>query len=158
MFYASCAGPGVYEMRAQPGWRVAFSTWRVTELLWMHDLGFHPDVLHHLGASAVGTRPWMVEPIPNETARNRRLRKQVAQAFAVDVHASTKHLYKQSVALAEFWIDLAEASPAYPDGPKIPMPPVSYIPRCKCVATLTMSPFYRASCIRACNWNKFNSS
>jgi hypothetical protein len=121
MFYSSCAGPGVfYEMRAQPGWRIAFSTWCVTEPLWMHDLGFHPDVLRQLGASAVATRPWMVEPIPNETAHNRRLRKQVARAFAVDVHASTKYLYKQSVALAEFWMDHEEAYQAYPDGPKIP--------------------------------------
>jgi hypothetical protein len=41
MFYASVAGPAVfYEMRAQPGCRVAFSTWRVTESLWMHNLGY----------------------------------------------------------------------------------------------------------------------
>ena len=49
-----------------------------------------------------------------------RLRKQVAQAFAVDVHASAKYLYKQTVALAEFWMDHEEAYPAYPDGPRFP--------------------------------------
>ena len=121
MFYASCAAAGVfYEMRAQPGQRFAFSTWRVTEPLWMHDLGFHPDVLRRLGTSAVGNRPWMAEPIPNETARNRRLRRQVAQAFAVDVPAGADQFYKQSVAIAEFWMDHEEVYPIYPDGPQIP--------------------------------------
>ena len=121
VFYASCAGPGVfYELRAEPGCRVAFSTWRVTEPLWMHDLGFHPDVLHRLGTSAVGARAWMAQPIPNETARNRRLRKQVSEAFAADVPPDAEYLYKQSTALAEFWIDHEEDYPLYLDGPVIP--------------------------------------
>lgn len=120
MFYSTCAGAGVfYEMRAQPGWHVAFSAWRVTEPLWMHDLGFHPDVMHRLGTSAVGNRAWMAQPIPDETARNRRLRKRVAEAFAVDVRPGAEHLYKQSVALSEFWTEHDDVYPLYPDGPQI---------------------------------------
>jgi hypothetical protein len=62
----------------------------------------------------------MGEPIPNETARNRRLRRQVARAFAINVASpADEYRYKRSVAIAEAWLETDAEFPQYPDGPKI---------------------------------------
>ncbi len=119
VFYGSVAPPGVfYELKAYEGSRIAFSEWEVTEPLWMHNLGYHADALTRLGAAPNNARLPLTEPIPNETQRNKRLRKKVALAFTVDVSAGFEYRYKQSVALTEFWCEHDQKLPVYPDGPQ----------------------------------------
>jgi hypothetical protein len=122
VFYASAAPPGVfYELKAQAGQFIAFSEWEVMEPLWMHNLGYHSDALARLGASPTDLRQVLTDPIPNETARNRRLRKQVAMAFTEDVAPGREHRYHQSVAIKEFWCEHHQHLAIYPDGPRSPL-------------------------------------
>jgi len=119
VFYASCAPPGVfYELKAGEGSRIAFSQWEVKEPLWMHNLGYHADALALLGAAPNSARLPLIEPIPNETPHNKRLRKKVALAFTVDVPAGFEYRYKQSVALTEFWCKHQQRLPVYSGGPE----------------------------------------
>jgi hypothetical protein len=74
-----------YELKAREGSRIAFSEWEVMTPLWMHNLGYHSDALARLGAAPNRARLPLIEPIPNEMQRNKRLRKKVALAFTVDV-------------------------------------------------------------------------
>jgi hypothetical protein len=106
VFYGSVAPPAVfYELKAREGSRIAFSEWEVMEPLWMHNLGYHVDALTRLGAAPNTARLPLTEPIPNETQRNKRLRKKVSLAFTVDVPVGFEYRYKQSVALTEFWCE-----------------------------------------------------
>lgn len=119
VFYASCARPGVfYELKASEGDRIAFSEWVVTKPLWMHNLGYHADALARLGAAHHDARLPLVEPIENETLRNKRLRKKVALAFTADVPPGSEYLYNQSVAITEFWCEHYQHLPIYSDGPE----------------------------------------
>jgi RES domain-containing protein len=119
VFYASCAPPGVfYELKAREGSLIAFSEWEVMKPLWMHNLGYHADALARLGALPNSARLSLIEPIPNETQHNRRLRKKVALAFTEDVPPGFEYRYKQSVALTEFWCEHQQRLPVYPDGPQ----------------------------------------
>jgi hypothetical protein len=106
VFYGSAAPPGVfYELKAREGNLIAFSKWQVKEPLWMHNLGYHADALARLGATPNSARLALTEPIPNETQRNKRLRKKVALAFTEDITPGFEYRYKQSVAITEFWCD-----------------------------------------------------
>jgi hypothetical protein len=119
VFYASCAPPGVfYELKAREGALIAFSQWQVMKPLWMHNLGYHADALSRLGALPNSARLRLIEPIPNETQHNNRLRKKVALAFTEDVRPGFEYRYKQSVALTEFWCEHQERLPISPDGPQ----------------------------------------
>lgn len=118
VFYGSAAPVGpFYELRARKGEHIAFSHWKVTEPLWMHNLGYHKDALSRMGAAAVAPRSYLTEPIRNETRQNNRLRKQVALAFTEDVRSGQEWRYKQSIALSEFWCEHEEALPIEPGGP-----------------------------------------
>jgi hypothetical protein len=119
VFYGSCAGPGVfYELKAREGSRIGWSEWEVMEPLWMHNLGYGEDALTLMGAAFNNERLPLVEPFPNETSHSRNLRKKVALAFTVDVPAGNEYLYKQSVALTEFWCEHDQKFPSIPGGPK----------------------------------------
>jgi hypothetical protein len=119
VFYASCAPPGVfYELKASEGSLIAFSEWEVMKPLWMHNLGYHADALTRLGALPNTARLPLIEPIPNETLHNKRVRKKVALAFTEDVPPGFEYRYKQSVALTEFWCEHQQRLPIHPDGPE----------------------------------------
>ncbi len=119
MFYGSCASPGVfYELRAKEGDCIAWSEWQVMEPLWMHNLGYHAEALNRMGAHATPQRLPLTDPIPDETARSRRLRRKVALAFTEDVQPGREHRYKQSVALGEFWSEHDEDLAQFADGPR----------------------------------------
>lgn len=118
MFYGSRAAPGVfYELRAQLGACICWSEWQVIEPLWMHNLGYHAEALTRMGARPSSARATLTDPIPNETARNRRLRRQVALAFTENVPLGWEHRYKQSVAIGEFWSEHDEDLPHLVGGP-----------------------------------------
>jgi hypothetical protein len=51
----------------------------------MHNLGYHADALARLGTLPNSARLPLIEPIPNGTQHNKRLRKKVALAFTEDV-------------------------------------------------------------------------
>jgi hypothetical protein len=75
IFYCSRAAPSVFfEIHAKEGDTIALSRWIITEPLWMRNLGYHPDALRRMGAP-IGPRSRLVNPIPNETKFNERLRR-----------------------------------------------------------------------------------
>lgn len=116
MFYASRGAPPVFfEMRTKPGDLVALSEWQVTEPLRMHHLGYHEHALRRLGGPL---RPRLVQPIPNETKANRRLRQKLSLAFTEDIGDDQKHRYKQPIAINELLFDGASPLPSYPEGPR----------------------------------------
>jgi hypothetical protein len=120
IFYASCAGPGAfYELRAQKGDLIALSEWEVAESLWMHNLGFHPEALRRIGVSdGLGRSRWH-NPIPNETNRHAKLRRQLSLAFTEDIKDGREYRYKQSIAIFELLFDKAEPiHHQYPDEPR----------------------------------------
>jgi hypothetical protein len=119
VFYCSVAAHGVFsEMRAKQGDLIALSEWEVAEPLWMHNLGYHQDALRRMGAPAVAMRPRFINPIPNESKRNDRLRCQLCLAFTEDIPGDREYRYKQSIAINELLFDGASPLPKYPDGPK----------------------------------------
>ena len=68
MFYCSIGDfPVLLELRVKSGDLVALSEWGLTEPLWMHSLGYHPDTLAAMSAPIPAERGRMVNPIPNET-------------------------------------------------------------------------------------------
>lgn len=119
IFYASCAPPGVfYELRAQQGACICWSEWQVLEPLWMHNLGYHAEALTRMGSQPTSARATLTDPIPDEAAHNRRLRRQVALAFTEHVGPGQEHRYKQSVAISEFWSEHDEGLARFVDGPQ----------------------------------------
>jgi hypothetical protein len=120
VFYASCAGPGAfYELRAEKSDLIALSEWEVTEPLWMHNLGFHPDALRRMGVSDVLLRSRWHDPIPNERKRNAKLRRQLSLAFTENIRDGEEYRYKQSIVIAELLFDKAEPIlTQYPDEPR----------------------------------------
>jgi hypothetical protein len=105
IFYASKAAPSVFfEIHAAKGDTIALSRWKVTEQLWMHNLGYHPSALERLGAP-VGSRSRLAHPISNETKFNNRLRQALSIACTADVHKGNEYLYKLSIAISELMFD-----------------------------------------------------
>jgi hypothetical protein len=119
IFYASCSAPAVYyEIHARPGDRVAVSTWELIEPVYLHNLGFHPGSLKRMGGSLEGPRHKLANPIPNETAFNARLRRQLSDAFAEDVPEGEEWRYKLPIAINELLFDGAGPLPtSYSNGP-----------------------------------------
>lgn len=123
VFYCSVAGPGVfYELRAQPGEMIALSEWRLTEPLWMRNLGYHDAALRALGARPSPGPSHLTYPIQNETKANARLRYQLSRAFTEDIRDGEEYRYQQSIAINELMFDRAEPLPTYPDGPRFDRP------------------------------------
>ncbi len=119
VFYGSSGSPCVfYELKAREGSLIAWSKWQVKEPLWMHNLGYHGDALDRMGAMPNTERLALTEPIPNETQRNKRLRKKVALAFTEDITPGFEYRYKQSVAITEFWCDHHQPLPIESGGPR----------------------------------------
>jgi hypothetical protein len=120
IFYATCGAPAVYpEIHVKTGDRVVVSTWEYTEPVYMHNLGFHPNSLERLGTVVDGPRRRFANPIPNETAENEKLRRQLSEAFTDDVPAGEEWRYKLSVAMNELLFDGAEPLLiTYADGPR----------------------------------------
>ena len=117
MFYASRAAPAVfYEVRARAGDTIALSEWGLSEQLWMHNLGYHPDALKHLGTPAEITRPQLSAPIPGESAEHARVRRRLSMSFAAEVQPRQDYRYKLSVAISETFFDGAEPLPLINDG------------------------------------------
>ncbi len=84
----------------------------------MHNLGYHADALVRLGATPNSARLALTEPIPNETQRNKRLRKKIALAFTQDIIPGFEYRYKQSVAITEFWCEHHQPRPTEPGKPR----------------------------------------
>ena len=98
MFYCSRAAAAVFfELHATQGDLIALSEWAITDPLWMHNLGFHQEALQKLGAPTITMRPQLNDPIPNETGRNARLRRELSLAFTEDIRTGTEYRYKQSI-------------------------------------------------------------
>ncbi len=119
VFYGSAAGPGVFfELRAQPGEMIAFSEWRVTEPLWMRNLGYHDAAMRAMGARPSPQRLHLTNPIKDESKANARLRYQLSRAFTEDVRDGEEYRYQQSIAINELMFDRAEPLPTNAPGPK----------------------------------------
>lgn len=120
VFYATCGAPTVYfEIHAKAGDRVAVSTWEYAEPVFMHNLGFHPSSLQRLGTVIGGPRQRFANPIPNESAANEKLRRQLSEAFTEDVPDGEEWKYKLPIAINEVLFDGAGPLPTtYPDGPR----------------------------------------
>jgi hypothetical protein len=121
IFYC-CLGafPIFFEIHAKEGDLIAVSEWAMTEPLWMHNLGYHPDALAEMRAPVPPERSDLIAPIPNETPRNYRLRRRMSLAFTRDVPEGAEYRYKETVAINELLFD--RASPIQsriPDGPKM---------------------------------------
>jgi hypothetical protein len=120
MFYC-CLGafPVFFEIHAKEGDLIALSEWAVTEPLWMHNLGYHPDALAKMGAPAPPQRSGLISPIPNETNRNYRLRHRMSLAFTQDVPEGAEYRYKETIAINELLFDrAAPILTRVPDGPR----------------------------------------
>lgn len=121
MFYGSRGAPPVfYESRAGAGDRIALSGWNITQPIWMHNLGFHQDALRKLGGPNVPLRTPFVDPIPNETRENEKMRRAMSRAFTEVIEPDREYRYKRTVAITELLFDKAEPIPQKPDGPSIP--------------------------------------
>jgi hypothetical protein len=113
MFYG-CVGafPIFFEIHAKQGDLIALSEWAVTEPLWMHNLGYHPDALEKLGApisSQNSQRSPLVSPIVNETNYNRRIRRRMSLAFTADIPEGEEYRYKETIAINELLFDRASS-------------------------------------------------
>jgi hypothetical protein len=120
MFYC-CAGafPVFFEVHAKEGDLIALSQWMLTESLWMHNLGYHPDSLDKMGAPILPQRSPLVNPIPHETNRNSRLRRRMSLAFTKDVPDGQEYRYKETIAINELLFDRASPIPNHgQDAPK----------------------------------------
>jgi hypothetical protein len=120
MFYCSLGDfPVLLELRVRKGDLVALSEWRLIEPLWMHFLGYHPDALGAMNAPIPAQRAQLVSPIPNETARNARLRAHLSAAFAQEVPEGEEYRYSETIAIRELLFDGASPIPARgPDAPQ----------------------------------------
>lgn len=120
MFYCSAAAPAVpFELRVKAGDMIALSEWRLNEKLWLHNLGYHDDALRRMGVTRSSARPaTIVNPIPNESRANARLRRLLALAFTEDVPAGEEYRYKQTVAINELLFDRAEPLHRVEGGPR----------------------------------------
>jgi hypothetical protein len=114
MFYG-CLGafPVFLEIQVQEGDLVALSEWSITEPLWMHNLGYHPDALEVIGAPIPPQRFPLINPIPNETKRNYRLRRKMSLAFTKDVPDDARYRYKETIAINELLFDRASPIPSH---------------------------------------------
>jgi hypothetical protein len=112
MFYG-CRGafPVFFELHAKQVDCIALSEWRLTESLWMNNLGYHAEALQRLGAPAPPLRQPLINPIANETPRNSRIRSRMSLAFTQDVPDDAKYRYKESIAINELLFDRAEPFP-----------------------------------------------
>jgi hypothetical protein len=107
-FYCSAAAPAVFfELNARVHDLIALSEWEVTESLWMHNLGYHHQVLQRIGSQPqnIAGRRALTHAIPNETAKNEKLRRALSDAFTCDVHEGIEYRYKQSIAIIESMSD-----------------------------------------------------
>jgi hypothetical protein len=86
----------------------------------MHNLGFHRDALRKLGGPGVPLRVPFVDPIPNETRENEKMRRAMSRAFTEVIEPEREYRYKRTVAITELLFDKAESIPTKPDGPAIP--------------------------------------
>ena len=119
MFYCSLgAFPVFFEIHAREGEFVALSEWALTEPLWMHNLGYHPDALGRMGAGVSDNRIPLLNPVPNETNRNNRLRRRMSLAFTQEVPKGAEYRYKETIAITELLFD--GASPVPNHGPGAP--------------------------------------
>jgi hypothetical protein len=115
MFYCSLAAPAVFlELQVKQGDLVAFSEWKVTEKLWMHNLGYHQVALEKMGTRDLTMRQRLTYPIRNETKENAKLRAKLSLAFTKDVRDGREYQYKLSIAINELLFD-----PKLPDGSKV---------------------------------------
>jgi hypothetical protein len=119
LFYCSRAAPSAFfEIHAKQGDTIALSRWRLTEPLWMRNLGYHAAALQRIGAP-IEPRLRLVNAIPNETSANERLRRALSLACTEDVHPGEEYRYKLSIAINEWLFDGAGLMPTdYPDGPR----------------------------------------
>jgi hypothetical protein len=119
MFYCSLGDfPVLLELRVKKGDLVAVSEWALIEPLWMHFLGYHPEALATMNAPVPVQRTQLLNPIPNETPRNERLRSQMSVAFTRDVPDGKEYRYKETIAISELLFD--RASPIRAPGPDAP--------------------------------------
>lgn len=119
LFYCSRAAPSAYfEIRAKQGDKIALSRWTLTEPLWMRNLGYHTAALQRIGAP-IEPRMRLVNPIPNETRTNERLRRALSLACTDDVRPGDEYRHKLSIAINEWLFDGATPmSTNFPDGPR----------------------------------------
>lgn len=120
-FYCSAALPAVfYELRAKAGDFIALSDWEVTEPLWMHNLGFHQNTLQQMGTQNrnISLRQQLLNPIPNETQANKRMREQLSKAFSADVPEGREYKYKLSIAISEWLPSKVAIHDTTPGSPK----------------------------------------
>jgi hypothetical protein len=112
MFYC-CVGafPVFFEIHAKAGDLIAISEWAVTESLWIHNLGYHPNALERIGAPILAQRSPLISPIPKESNRNNRLRRRMSVAFTKDVPDGQEYLYKETIAINELLFDGASPLP-----------------------------------------------
>ncbi len=118
VFYASLGGPAIlFELKAKRGDLIALGEWEITEPLWMHNLGFDETALRRLG-DRLYPRPQLTNLIPNETKRNRKLRRKLSKAFTENLTPENEYRYKQSIAINELLFDGASPIPINPGGPR----------------------------------------
>jgi hypothetical protein len=108
-----------YELHAKEGDLIALSQWEVTEPFWVRNLGYHPHALRQMGTQeqSISMRETLINPIPNETKENYRLRRQLTKAFAADVPVGKEYRYKQSIAINEWLpneVSLSDERTDYP--------------------------------------------
>ena len=120
-FYASLGGPAIlFELKAKRGDLIALGEWEITEPLWMHNLGFDEVALRALG-DRLYPRPQLTNLIPNETSRNRKLRRKLSKAFTENLTPENEYRYKQSIAITELLFDGASPLPVHhPGGSRFP--------------------------------------
>jgi hypothetical protein len=119
LFYSSCAAPSAFfEIHPTQGDTIALSHWKLTEPLWMRNLGYHAAALERLGAP-IEPRLRLVDPIPNETRANERMRRALSLACTEDVRPDEEYRYKLSIAINEWLFDGAGPMRTnHPDGPR----------------------------------------
>jgi hypothetical protein len=154
-FYASCGAPPVfYEIHAKQGNRVALSQWKLTEPLWMHNLGYHHAALRRIGTHVLAERSALTDPIPNESKENKKLRRALSLAFTKDIPAGKEHLYRQSIAINELLFDKAEPLKPTPGGPKYDRPSGTVYPAMRLrgdADNIVLSPEFVVSSLRLVN-------
>jgi hypothetical protein len=125
VFYCSRGSfPAFFEIHANQGDHIALSEWMLTESVWMHHLGYHPEALNRTGAPTADLRVPLLNPIPNETVHNNRIRRRMSLAFTREVAEGEEWQYNETVAINELLFDRAELLPVSnaPDAPTIRRP------------------------------------
>jgi hypothetical protein len=96
------------------------SEWVVKESFWMNFLGYHFQTLRRMGTQnyIVEMRRHLMDAVPGETKKNKKIRRNVSKLFTCDAPAEEEYKYKQSIAVAEHFL-IGSSLPQKPGYPRI---------------------------------------